>query len=94
MKNTLVLLLFGVLLTSLITTSSDVPNQSILVDRSPEIVIYGNMTDWRYISNLVNDSKNDVPGMNLIGAQVVNNTDFLFIRMIYAAAYEYPVFRS
>lgn len=49
------------------------------------------MSDWDNIPNLVNDSKTDVPGMNLIGAQVVNDTDFLFIRMIYAGAYEYPL---
>ena len=49
------------------------------------------MSDWDAVASLVNDSADDVPGMNLIGAQVSNDTEFLFIRMTYSNAYDFPL---
>ena len=60
--------------------------------QAPSIVIIdGDMSDWENIPSLVNDSGSDVPGMNLIGAQVSNDSDFLYIRMTYANGYEFPL---
>lgn len=55
------------------------------------IIIDGDMSEWDAVASLVNDSADDVPGMNLIGAQVSNDTEFLFIRMTYSNAYDFPL---
>lgn len=67
-------------------------NSKFILAQTPVTInIDGDMSDWEGIPNLVNDSSDDVPGMNLIGAQVTNDTTYLYIRMSYANAYEYPL---
>ena len=56
-----------------------------------DIVIDGDMDDWLGVPNALNDSADDVPWINLVGVQIVNDSEYLYYRMLYSGRVEYDL---
>ncbi len=56
-----------------------------------DIAIDGNMDDWIGIPNALNDTADDVQWINLVGVQIVNDSDYLYFRMLYSGRVEYDL---